>query len=264
MTSPIIYDKNAIENLCSIDPLVQTEAAFQLIDAELSYEDLIKLISNPNQNLKHLGLLKISEIRNKNDAEIIVSCLTGNESRIRELTSYKIKSFIQKEEYRQYFQNEYCLSAFCDGIMDVNPQVCRNISSILNFVENKLFLTNKIINIMFDVTKKVANYSAYQDHKYVRLIFTLYWNFEALTYLFKDNDIQRLEYINDLIKILEVTSDYTEYTIREKSAALTFLLDKNGVEGLEYLKDKFLKDGNFYVRQACTNLSYINMSPIKK
>jgi len=254
---PNIYsNKDLFQDLCSNDIELQTEAAFHLNCLEFEHEKILEFLQSDKSNIKHFGLLKLNSLKTPKCAEILVSCLTNNESRVREMSSVRIREFIQNNEYKNWFQSDDIIESLCKGLIDINPRVCKNVTVIIKFVDKKLQILEKLIKMINDSLEELKGYHPSQNHKYNRIIFKLYWCVEALGVITEEPFDGINKFTDDIIKIASMVYKSYEYTIREKSVSLV----KN-IKNLDLttdqsaLIDQYLnelsQDSNFYVKNAC-------------
>lgn len=255
MNYPLCCDKSLIDNLSSDDLDKQSEAASQLNNYIFAHEDLAGFLVTDCPNLKTFALLKIKKIESQKDADLLMSCLTNNESSVREACSFKIKELILNNDYREFFQKDDYIDTFVAAITDINPKVCKNISTSLLFIKNKQTISQKIIEIIKQALEDVQGYKRIQGHKYNKITFRLYWCLEALNEIICSLDTKNN---SDVFEILEKGSKNREYTIREKIAFLIKNIEKlelpdSKKEAITLLKEKLSEDDNFYVRLVINN-----------
>ena len=218
--------------------------AIELFEKDLTQEELIKLLKTGNILQKQIAALKITTINNNEEAEVLCSNLTGNDGKIREATSLKLLEL--SKTHFEYFKTENIYQIFLDAIIDVNPNICRNMLEIIkplksekNFIE---FFIPKLLNKTNTLISEVEKFD-FQDGKYKinKEVFKLYWYLETIYEL---TDYIKLD---DLTSILKRTKDINEYTIREKTAKI---LTKNfDDETCKEIKEILKQDKNYYVRR---------------
>ena len=218
--------------------------AIELFETESNHFDLINLLQNGNILQKQIAALKISKINNCEEAKILCSNLTGQDGKIRETTSLKLIETCSK--YKTFFQKEDIYNIFLDAIIDVNPNVCRNMLEIINIFKNEKdfidYFIPKLIKNTNELIKEVKNIE-FQDGKYKinKEVFKLYWCLEAIYEL-----IEQIP-LNILKNILVQTTNIDEYTIREKTAKI---LSKDfDDEDCRALQNTLRQDKNYYVRR---------------
>ncbi len=223
--------------------------ALNLIDKELSHNELIKMLSDGNIPQKQLAALRLETLNSKEDAEILLNNLVGQDGKIREAVSLKIKELADNTGYKRYFymlDTEVLAKYFIAAIIDINGNICRNIlDTLVNFKDNKTFMNNfckKLINLIFELTDKIKDFD-FKDGKYKvnKEIFKLYWCLEAVYICFSDIPITEIK------KIINTTKNIDEYTIREKVAKI--LTHKIDDTELNSARAELKNDENYYVRR---------------
>lgn len=252
MNYPLCCEKTLIDNLSSDDFDKQSEAASLLHNYIFTHKDLINFISSDSYNLKTFALLKLEKLQNQQDADLIMSCLTNNESSVRESCSFKIREFINDKEQRHFFQKKEFVPIFIAAITDINPKVCKNVSSSLKFLNDKNEIFNKLNEIINPALVEFKNYRKLQGHKYNKISFRLYWSLEALNEILPFIEAENL---HNIAGIFEKISANKEYTIREKAAILICTAEKLNLPDearkiIADLKQKLSNDENFYVKLA--------------
>lgn len=226
------YEKNLVENIYQNNPV--------------SYEKMLEFLKGDDFEQKHFALTFINTFEKDEDIKFFIQNLTGEDTKIRELASFRLNDFISEKNSLMIFlddEPEILLRA----IDDVNPQVCRNICVLLDLSKNKSYLTQKIIEkilILLEKTKEIK----FKSHKVNKEIFHLYWNFFTLEILITKDFGQ----IADILKILEQSINYKDYTIRERAAFLVKKLEKEGFSDVGNIAKKLQNDENFYVKKALT------------
>ena len=223
--------------------------ALNLFEKNFSHNELISLIEEGNIPQKQFAVLQLDTIKTKEEAYILLHNLVGQDGKIREVVSMKIKDLTGNGNCSKLFNslNEKELSEyFLAAIIDINGNICRNILDILNnFKDNKQFIElfiKKLIRLIFELLEKVKDFD-FQDGKYKvnKEIFKLYWCLEAVNTYFKFMPV-------DIVKnIVNITKSINEYTIREKTAKIL----SNNIEDEELLKirQELKSDKNYYVRR---------------
>ncbi len=224
------YEKNLVENIYKNIPV--------------SYEKMLEFLQGDDFEQKHFALTFINTLKKDEDIEFFIQNLTGEDTKIRELASFRINDFILEKNFlMRYLENEP--EILLHAIDDVNPQVCRNICALLDFSQNKSYFSKRIIekiNVLIEKTKSVK----FKSHKVNKEIFHLYWNFFALEILITEN----FEQFPELLNILEQSINYKDYTIRERVAFLVKKLEKSGFSQVKIISEKLQNDENFYVKKA--------------
>ena len=220
--------------------------ALNLYEQEYSHEQLLEFLQSGNIVQRQISVLRLENITSVKDAEILVSNLTGQDGKIREAVSLRLCEFLSNSDTLQFFKTQTNYGVFLDAIIDINPNICRNvISAITNlksdsdfaqkFCENLVKLTFELL----DVTEKID----FREKKYKtnKSVFKLYWCLETI-YEFWDC-------INfaDLKQIILRSKEISEYTIREKTAKIL----SRGFSDSDLLNavNELRSDENYYVRR---------------
>lgn len=224
--------------------------ALNLINKELSYSELIEFLKSGNIPQRQLAALKLEKLDSVEDAEILLNNLVGQDGKIREAVSLKIKELINNPNYKNYFfklDMQTLSDYFSAAIIDINGNICRNVLDIISdFRENdnflKLFIP-KIINLIYDLIDKINNFNI-KDGKYKvnKELFKLYWCLEAV------NIMHDKIPVIDLRKILFDAKKIEEYTIREKVAKI--LINNINDDILIKIREELKNDTNYYVRRV--------------
>ena len=220
--------------------------AYKLITTEQSHAELINMLNNGNIVQKQLAALKIETIYNKEEAQILINNLTGQDGKIREAVSAKINELMHSPDTALFFDTKAHYKVFLDAIIDINGNICRNIiSAISTLKENKDFcdlFCQELSNWALALANIIKDFD-FQDGKYKvnKEVFKLYWYLETI-YIFAN----QLDF-NKLKEIISITKNINEYTIREKTAKILTLNfdDSDLVLARELLKN----DTNYYVRR---------------
>lgn len=223
-----------------------TDKALLLSQKDFTQEELLTILKGDDILEKQIALIKLNCLNSKDEAEILLSNLTGQDTRIRENTAFKIMDLF-KTEHNSYLQNDVFIKIYVNGVLDVNPSVCRGIINSIKYIDNKqLFFDTLLdkINLIMENLPKYGN----KTHEISKKLFNLYWALEALAEL-KDIYENNFDKIKNL---LTDTYDFSEYTIREKVAKILNICDFKDAQ-LDELKHKLKNDENFYVRNCFTN-----------
>lgn len=220
--------------------------ALTLMDKQFSRSELIELLKTGNIAERQAAALRLDKIESKSDADVLISNLTGQDGKIREAVSLRIKEFTANPELLAFFENTKSYDVFLDAIVDINANICRNIiSAVSNFKNNpefsKYFCT-KLADRTLALLDIIKDFD-FQDGKYKvnKEVFKLYWCLETI-YHFKD----RMDF-SKLKRILLIAKNIGEYTIREKSAKI-LSLDFDDAE-LISAREELKNDKNYYVRR---------------
>ena len=220
--------------------------ALKLYEENYTHEELIDLLKNGNIVQKQIAALRLEYVKSTNDADVLVSNLTGQDGKIREAVSLRLNEFMSNEKQLHYFENTNNYNIFLDAIIDINANICRNvISAISNLKNNQEFCNqfcSNLVDLSLNLLDKIEKFD-FQDGKYKvnKEVFKLYWCLETI-YEFYD----KIEFAN-LKQIILRSKNIQEYTIREKAAKILtreFFDDELKAAKLELQNDK-----NYYVRR---------------
>ena len=189
---------------------------------------------------------EIKAINSTEDAQVLLSNLTGQDGKIREAVSLKLAEFMADENYLKYFEPSQNVKIFLDAVIDINGNICRNvINALANLKDNKNFC-NVFCAKLTDLTLKlieIVEKFDFQDGKYKvnKEAFKLYWCLETIYVFWNKIDL------NELKEIIQRGSNIGEYTIREKCAKILThdFMDKD----LDNIRLKLKNDSNYYVRR---------------
>ncbi len=223
--------------------------ALSLIEKPLSHNELIELLRDGNIPQKQLAALRLETLASKYDAEVLIGNLVGQDGKIREAVSLKIKELSYNADCISYFQAlnaNNIAQIFLLAITDINGNICRNIIEVLGIFKNwDIFVecfTDKLTNLIFELIDIIKDFD-FQDGKYKvnKEVFKLYWCLEALNVYYNKIPVLTLK------KILLQTKNIEEYTIREKTAKI--LSNKISDETLMAAREELKNDKNYYVRR---------------
>lgn len=220
--------------------------ALNLTEKTLSHDELIYLLKNGNIPQKQLAALRLDTIKSEDEADIIVSNLTGQDGKIREAVSMRIDEFMSCTKAAKYLHNPEYAGIFLDAIIDVNGNICRNIiKAVSKLRNNQKFCKSfcrKLTRKSFELINKISEFD-FKDGKYKvnKEVFKLYWCLETIYNFYDKIDFSELK------QILLLTRECKDYTIREKTAKILSLgfADKELQKAREDLKH----DKNYYVRR---------------
>lgn len=220
--------------------------ALNLVNQKFSHSELITLLANGNIPQKQIAALRLDTVNSKDEAQILLNNLTGQDGKIREVVSLRINEFMNIPETRAYFSNLDCEKIFLEAIIDINGNICRNIISAISHLKNsdkfcKNFLPSLTQNTK-NLIEKVKTFDI-QDGKYKinKEVFKLYWYLETI-FSFYDKIL-----FQDLKQILLSAKNIQDYTIREKVAKILSLNFNDN--DLEHAKKELKNDPNYYVRR---------------
>lgn len=223
------------------------EQALKMSESVFSHEELLDLLKNGNIPEKQIAALKLENVYNLKEAEILVSNLTGCDGKIRETVALKVNSLLNNNEGLCKFFNQ--AEIFADASIDINANICRLVIDSVAILKkdsefSKLYL-DKILKFINEAFCEIDKF-IFRDKKYVinKQLFKLYWALEAL-YLYTEELSSEI-----LLPILNRAVLEREYTIREKVA---IIVKKKSDKKFEQLREKLLNDENYYVRNAITD-----------
>ena len=213
--------------------------------------ETLKIDNFSNDQLFELifKIVELDKLNSQTEADNFINYLTCFPAPIREAIAYKLEEMIKN--YPDFFKSSLAEEKMLNAITDINPNVSRVMCEIIKnneFVSGMLI--QSIITKILDTLSKIKEYEEKnreffknkitnkKNHAKNKLLFSLYWCLEALS----GCDISKYE--DNILKILNCTIDFYDYTIREKTAKL---LNKIKNPPLELLR-KATSDQNFYVK----------------
>ena len=208
------------------------------LEINFSYNKIFEILSGSDDTLKAFAVLELDEVRTEADFGLLISHLTNCDGRLREIVSSKLAELGSVPWFGVYTQT------LLDALCDVNPNVARNIVELLSVtrldLEEPLLMRIEELLETIEKNSKPKKWRTQKNHVLTKIIFHLYWCLEALA-LFSDT-IPR----ESLIKILNTTGDFADYTIREKTAKILAKMPDPPKE----LLSKMRNDDNFYVKMC--------------
>ena len=220
--------------------------AVELMNKELSHEELISMLKNGNIAEKQIAALRLDTINSEKDADILINNLTGQDGKIREAVSMRINEFMSNPDLLPFFENTKSYDIFLDAIIDINANICRNIISAISNMKNNCefssYFTRKLTQKTSALLEVIKDFD-FQEGKYKvnKEVFKLYWCLETLYHFTEKVDFAELK------KILLTAKDINEYTIREKTAKI--LTKHFSDPDLENARQELKNDPNYYVRR---------------
>ena len=221
--------------------------AYNMSLLDYSKSEIIKILSEDNDEIKLMPIISLKSIDNENEAKLLLSHLTGKDGRIREAVSYILSELPHSA---LFLLDDNSLKTILNGILDINPNVVRN---IICFIEQNEKLKEKITphvigktqDTLFELSKFIKETGPFKENKEKsqknhaknKLTFNLYWLLTCISILNLDN-------IENLENILTKTSNFLDYTIREKTALILSKMKNPPCELLQKLK----QDENIYVK----------------
>lgn len=218
---------------------------------EISYFQAIENLKDDNCEdfIKIFSMINLEKIESFEDFKIFINHLINHSTPLREMCALKLEDFSIK--YEDYFLDEFSKNKILNAIIDINPNVSRVMCLLLEqnkklnkeleekIIENILTLLNEIQNLeednkqnFTDITKNRKN------HAKNKKIFSLYWLLEALGICLSEKNNSKV------LKILEKTINFCDYTIREKTAKILAKYPSISKKLLQIAKC----DENFYVK----------------
>lgn len=226
--------------------------AMKLSAQNYTYDELINFLRSGNIAEKQIAALELNEIKSKEDAQILVSNLVGQDGKIREAVAYKLNEFALNPNISKFFINDNIFELFLKGLMDINGNVCRQIAD--NWGKNRdfqMYLCNKLPERISVILEEIAKLDKNaKQYKISKRNFQLYWSLEALSNIVGLVDFENIK------SILKKTGDFEDYTIREKTAKILAKVDNSE---LAELKEKLKNDENYYVRRYLSDTKLQSM-----
>ena len=223
----------------------EIEKAAALCEKEYTREDIFCLLKtdstqNPEVDIeKQICILKIDSIASQEEADILVNHQTGQHGLIREACAQKINEFLKIPDYAKFFQTKDILDTLLKAVNDINPNICRTIIEVLPYINDKDYFLNGLYLRFEDVFSELERLK--RSNWYTKKLFNLYCCLEALAVLKAPVD-SRLE------SVIEKSSKFRDYTIREKTAMVLSLLSETS-SCIQKIKTELKNDENFYVQR---------------
>ena len=220
--------------------------ALNFYENEYTHAQLIEMLKSGNIVQKQIAALKLESINSQQDAQVLLSNLTGQDGKIREAVSLRLSEFMADKNLLKYFALSENAQIFLDAVIDINGNICRNVISALSNLREDINFCRIFCKKLADLTLVLLNVVEkfdFQDGKYKvnKEAFKLYWCLETV-YVFWD----RLDIVV-LKEILQRGSNIGEYTIREKCAKI--LTNDFEDKDLILIREKLKNDSNYYVRR---------------
>ena len=229
---------------------------------DMTRDEALRVLCAEDETIKPLAFLNIDEIKNENEADLILFHLTNHPNPVREACAYCLseiqgRGFINKEEH---------FRILTDAICDINPNVCRVIIRLLvcdKRLAERIMPQNieRIQKLLEDFKIYEKEFGAYKgnklrnrkNHAKNKKLFNLYWCLEALGETLDKN----CPYEEEILNICRSGAYFLDYTIREKTAKILVKIPRAPKELLQKLKN----DENFYVKnqvydKICKDSSY--------
>lgn len=228
-------------------PDENVQKAYEMTLIEYSKDSIMRILADNNDEIKLMPIINLNSIDNVEELNIVLAHLTGKDGRIREAISYVLS---KNPDCTKFINNENQNKIIVDGLLDINPNVARN---IIDFIENSgsykqkiapmiIKKTNEILEklskfIRYDLKHKENKEKSQKNHAKNKLTFNLYWLLSAISVLNVDN-------LDNLEEILTKTSSFLDYTIREKTALILSKMENPPKKLLQKLQ----QDENIYVK----------------
>ena len=220
--------------------------ALNLYEQDYSHEQLLEFLKCGNIVQRQIAALRLEKITSEKDSEVLLSNLSGQDGKIREAVSLRLCEFMADEQAVEYFKTTKNYDTFLDAIIDINPNICRNVlSAIVNLKSDETFVKffgKKLTDLTFELLDEVEKID-FREKKYKtnKAVFKLYWCLETV-YDFWD----KLDF-TELKQIILRSKKIREYTIREKSAKI--LSREFNDSELDLARKELQADENYYVRR---------------
>lgn len=217
------------------------ERAVELCAGRFSRAELFGFLKDGNMPEKQFAALEIDSVKTQEEADILMSNLTGCDGKIRESVAFKLGEIVP-QNYKFFLKYP---DIFADATIDINANICRMIIDILAcFKSDKTFSGQYLKRVLMFVQDAFSQLDSFifRDKKYTinKQLFKLYWCLEGINVFF--SHVDEAELFDILKKCLEIS----EYTIREKAALI--LNNEIKSDSLKQLKNTLKNDENYYVR----------------
>ena len=197
--------------------------ALDMVEKDLNHNDLILLLKNGNIPEKQIAALKLDNVLNQEEANILINNLTGCDGKIREAVALKTYEIVKNNPDITILFNQ--VKAFANATIDINANICRLvIDTVEILVKNNKSFSRKYLDYILKFIEESfigLDEIEFRDKKYVinKQLFKLYWCLEALKIFASEMPFEII------YPILKRVSTEREYTIREKSAQIINQLD---------------------------------------
>ena len=226
--------------------------ALELYTSDFSHEELISMLKSGNIVQKQISALRLDDIKTEDDADILMNNLVGQDGKIREAVSFKLKEFSRQKNCHDFFLKEKNYDIFLHAIIDINGNICRNIISAVSefkiyphfcnyFCDNLVNLTETLIDEVRKFNFKGGKYKVNKE------VFKLYWCLETIYEFTECINYDKIK------KIIRKTKSLQEYTIREKTAKI--LSNMSCDSELTLIVKELNNDVNCFVRRFITETS---------
>ena len=226
------------------------ETALNLINKKLSDKEIKHALKDGTDIEKSAVILNLISIDNEETAELLIKNLTNQSGPVREAAAFKLNELMP--DFKQYFQKEKSLDTIINSLNDVNPNVVRFMLNTLEFIENKLYIFNSLIEKINELFNEISNKprrGKAEEHIFTKKCFKIYWSLEAIKKIISlkydiimEDDCVR----EDFYELLKRLSAIDEYTIREKVAQIVNLRE---IKGFSKIKELLNNDSNYFVKR---------------
>ncbi len=217
------------------------EFAYENCHKNFSHEEILLELKGNDDIKKQICIINLDNINASSEAEILANTLTNQSTPIREACAFKINQFMKSEKFVCFFQDEKIIDIFINAINDVNPTVARSIIEIIDKIENISYLKEKLYKKIFSILEELKEFISVKNYLLNKKTFNLYWCLETISAL-----TEKIEPDEELLEIIQISSKFNDYTIREKTAKIVKLYN---TKLFEPLRIKLSDDENFYVRR---------------
>ena len=226
------------------------EKAYNFINKKLTNKEIRQILENGTDIEKSAVILNLIYIDNENTAELLIKNLTNQSGPVREAAAFKLSELMP--DFKQYFQNKKMLDTIINSLNDVNPNVVRFMLRTLEFIDNKLYIFNSLLEKtkkIFDEISDKPRRGKAQEHIFTKKCFKIYWSLEAIKkiiYLKYDIIMEDNCLREDFYELIKNLSEIGEYTIREKIAQIVNLRE---IEEFSKIKELLNNDNNYFVKR---------------
>ncbi|MGN0014446.1 MAG: hypothetical protein ACI37T_03410 [Candidatus Gastranaerophilaceae bacterium] len=211
--------------------------AYELLSENFSKNEIFEVLNSSDDIKKQVCLIKLQSISCQEDADILVSVLTGQHGPVREICSFKINEFLKREEYRCFFSGDKTREILLNGLNDIIPTVARNIIEVIKLVPNQEKIRYEIEKRILSLDEEDIIDDNLSNHEITKKTFKLYWYLEALSEIAQECQDDEM-----FLKIIQTTYKHEDYTIREKVAKIL-----SCISGFEGIRNELKADVNPYV-----------------
>ena len=223
------------------------EKACNLSEKEFSHSELLYLLNVGNIPEKQIAALKFDYVDNEEEAQLLLSNLTGCDGKIREAIALKIYQMLSKSNDTRNFFASLPSKVYADATIDINANICRLVTDSVTFLRCNSEFAHEYTEYLLQYSLQALNTLdafGFRDKKYVvnKQLFKLYWCLESLRNFYQYAEEEQL------LNVLTRSASQSEYTIREKVAQIVMLSDK-----YSDLQELLRNDNNYYVRAVFLN-----------